>query len=327
MAALLLAAAPVALADAPTSTARDVSGWHTSAFSVWLDVDAGTTTEDELYATRMWMDWESTPHESLWSNEVTSGTCWISYSFVSGHDGSHQCFFYTVGHNDTSGAYEPEAPKSVTVKIDTTDPDVTVSSPPTGWVHDARLLNFTATDPNMPDASGIRYLDVKVDGTTNEWSYGEGTATASHSWEVAAPADGSNDGQHTFEYWATDWIGNESWHSEYSASFSFGVDTQAPTTVASSAVRTARKRIVTLKYRVVDASPNGGTASGKVKVKNSRGKVVKTLTFSGKPVNTRLTSTFFCSLKKGSYRYYVYATDVAGNAQRAPAGSNTLKVR
>jgi hypothetical protein len=41
---------------------------------------------------------------------------------------------------------------------------------------------------------------------------------------------------------------------------------------------------------VLDEAPNGGKASGSIKVKNSRGKVVKSLRFTGKPVNVLLSA-------------------------------------
>ena len=43
-------------------------------------------------------------------------------------------------------------------------------------------------------------------------------------------------------------------------------------------------------------------------------------------VNTSKTAKFTCRLAKGKYKYLVYATDVAGNAQ-ARIGSARLTVR
>jgi len=242
IAALLLGLAAVAYADPPTTTPRDVSGWHRSAFSVWLDVVAGTTAGDELYATRVWMDWEPSYHQWLWDAGVVSGWGWESYSFVSGHDGLRTVSFYSVGHNDVSNAYEQESTKSVSVKIDTTAPLVAVSPKPTGWVNTGQSLSFTVTDPNMPYASGLKSFNLKVDGATSTWAFAEGTSAAAKTWEVPAPVDHSNDGLHSFEYWAGDWAGNESYHDAYSNSFSFGIDTVAPSgsfALAGGAAKTA----------------------------------------------------------------------------------------
>jgi hypothetical protein len=90
--------------------------------------------------------------------------------FVNGHDGQRTFSFYSVGHNDDTNAYEQETTKTIVVKIDTSPPKCTVSPQPTGWVNSEQSLGFTATDPNMPDASGVRRLDLKVDGATNEWT-------------------------------------------------------------------------------------------------------------------------------------------------------------
>ena len=44
-------------------------------------------------------------------------------------------------------------------------------------------------------------------------------------------------------------------------------------------------------------------------------------------VNKLLYKTFTCRLARGNYRYYVYATDLAGNVQVLPVGSNRLTVK
>jgi hypothetical protein len=325
IATLLLALAAAAYADPPTTTPKDLPGWQRSAFTIHLDCSAGTTSGDELYATRYWMDWESAYNEKLWGNNVVGGTVWVIYSFVH-YDGVHQCFFYSVGHNDNSGASEQEATKSMTVRIDTSYPTVAVSPEPTGWVNTGRSLSFSATDPNMPNASGVRSLNVKADSDANAWSYGEGTASATETWNVPAPADHSNDGLHSFEYWALDWAGNESSHDAYSGSFSLGIDTREPTTEAPSAATVQRYRMATLRYRVLDAAPNGGKADVAIKINNGRGKVVKTLAYKGQAVNLLLSARFACTLPRGKYRFFVYATDLAGN-QQASLGSNKLVVR
>ena len=63
-----------------------------------------------------------------------------------------------------------------------------------------------------------------------------------------------------------------------------------------------------------------------IKIRNGRGAVVKTLALGAKPVNAVASAWFRCSLPKGTYRFYVYATDKAGNPQ-AIVGYNKLTVR
>ena len=91
------------------------------------------------------------------------------------------------------------------------------------------------------------------------------------------------------------------------------VDTVAPTTLAPSAAKVVKGKKATLKYQVNDASPNLGTASAVIKIKNKAGKVVKTLKPGATAVNVAQKATFTCKLAKGVYKFSVTATDAAGN--------------
>jgi hypothetical protein len=91
------------------------------------------------------------------------------------------------------------------------------------------------------------------------------------------------------------------------------VDTVAPTTLAPSAVKVVKGKKATLKYQVNDAAPNLGAATAVIKIKNKAGKVVKTIKPGSKAVNVLQKATFTCKLAKGTYKFYVTATDAAGN--------------
>jgi hypothetical protein len=104
------------------------------------------------------------------------------------------------------------------------------------------------------------------------------------------------------------------------------LDTVAPTTVAPSASKVIKGRKATLKYQVNDAAPNLGTATAIIKIKNRAGKVVKTIKPGVKAVNVLQKATFTCKLAKGTYKFYVTATDAAGNKATNTAG-NKLTVR
>lgn len=104
------------------------------------------------------------------------------------------------------------------------------------------------------------------------------------------------------------------------------LDTVAPTTVAPSASKVIKGRKATLKYQVNDAAPNLGTATSVIKIKNRAGKVVKTIKPGVKAVNVMQKATFTCKLAKGTYKFYVTATDAAGNVT-AKAAVNKLTVR
>jgi hypothetical protein len=91
------------------------------------------------------------------------------------------------------------------------------------------------------------------------------------------------------------------------------VDTVAPTTLAPSAAKVVKGKKATLKYQVSDAAPNLGTATAVITIKNKAGKVVKTIKPGSKTVNVLQKATFTCKLAKGTYKFYVTATDGAGN--------------
>ncbi len=104
------------------------------------------------------------------------------------------------------------------------------------------------------------------------------------------------------------------------------VDTTAPTVKAPSAARVVEGKKATLKYRVNDVAPNLGTAKAIIKIKNRKGKVVKTIKVGAKAVNVAQKATFTCKLAKGTYKFYVTATDAAGN-RSVKAAVNKLTVR
>jgi len=82
----------------------------------------------------------------------------------------------------------------------------------------------------------------------------------------------------------------------------------------------------TLRYQVIDPSPNGGTATVTVVIRTKAGKIVKTLRAGATSVNTPQTLRYKVKLKKGTYVFTVTATDAAGNASTVN-GSNKLVVK
>ena len=104
------------------------------------------------------------------------------------------------------------------------------------------------------------------------------------------------------------------------------IDTRGPTTKAPSSATVKRYSTAALKYRADDPRPGSPTATVIIKIKNSKGVVVKTLNPGVKNVNTTYYAKFTCSLAVGTYRFYVYATDQAKNVQ-VKIGSNKLVVK
>lgn len=102
-------------------------------------------------------------------------------------------------------------------------------------------------------------------------------------------------------------------------------DPYAPATRALAAVRVTRGRTASLRYRVSDATV-GDKAKVTIRIRNRAGRVVKTLALGWRAPNAALSARYRCLLARGSYHYYVYATDLRGNTQTA-IGHAALTVR
>jgi hypothetical protein len=220
---------------------------------------------------------------------------------------------------DNAGNVEKPTTVTLTVAADTTAP-VTVASGVTdgAWYKAARVIHLVATDE--VDGSGVATLTSTLD-------LGAPVVVAAASTDVNITVDATthaNDGAHTLTYQAADVAGN----IESLKTITVNIDTRRPVPKAPYAASVYRGHTATLKYRVVDLPPNSGTAAVVIKVKNSAGKLVKTLQYASKPVNMALTAKFTVpgTWKRGTYRFYVYATDGAGNTQ-LKAASNKLIVK
>ena len=206
---------------------------------------------------------------------------------------------------------------------DTTAPTTTASGASAGgWCNGSVTITLTATD--SVGGVGVASIVYSVDGHRSVRVRG------SHATVRIAPSsdgDGGDDarfaqGAHTITYHATDAAGN----AEAEQALTVNVDSVRPSTRAPHSASVRRHHTATLAYEALDATPNGGMASVVITIKNSRGRTVKTLHLGQKPVNTLLKATFRCSLRAGTYRFFVQATDAAGNTQSNIA-SQTLKVR
>jgi hypothetical protein len=139
---------------------------------------------------------------------------------------------------------------------------------------------------------------------------------------VPADPSGVNDGVHLVEYRSTDTVGNvESYHS-----LAVRIDTLRPRTKAASAPAVRRNRYATLKYSVNDGAASAGLAVVTIKVKTLSGRTVRTLSLGTRLTGRTYSAKVKCTWAPRTYRYYVYATDPAGNKVLRP-GSNKLVVR
>jgi hypothetical protein len=109
------------------------------------------------------------------------------------------------------------------------------------------------------------------------------------------------------------------------ASATVRIDTTKPRTDALNAVSVRRRAIAKLKFRVSEPSDLSPRADVTIQIKKGK-RVVKTKTLSGVPMNTTEIYSFKVNLKSGSYKWYVYAKDLAGNPQ-VKADWASFKVR
>ena len=208
----------------------------------------------------------------------------------------------TIRYRSIDAAGNVEQWQDFTVRIDTTAPTVTLYGADSSWHKTPVAVFVTASDG--PDGSGVASLGCTIDGV---WYDGPFFVI-------------STDGDHTLVPGATDVAGNAT--SGVPTSHVM-IDTHGPTTSGLAAsVKKGKK--ATLKVTATDAlSP---TVDLTVKIKNAAGKVVKTLTATAQPTNATVNISFTCKLAVGTYKYVVYATDLAGNSQ-VKAGGNKLVVK
>jgi len=278
-------------------------------FSHGFAANDGSTVKDTgLYRT------EDSGH--TWTLDLARPTSEINNGMDFG-DATHGCAvgMQFVDWDPDTGVYTEtwSILRYVGASSDTTAPTTTASGAVKGrWYKAAVTVSLSAND--NAGGSGVDYTEYALDGAA--WSAGS-------SIPIPAPANHSGDKLHTILYRSADKAGN----LEAQKKLTFGIDTVKPTAKAPYAASARRGTTATLKYKVVDPLPNGGTAKVTIKVWNKAGKVVKTLKPVVKPVNTALTRKFTVPLtwKAGTYRFYVYATDKAGNV--APVVSNKLIVR
>jgi hypothetical protein len=203
---------------------------------------------------------------------------------------------------------------------DTNAPTTTTDAVASYW--DDAVITVTATDDE-----GIAYIYHELDEGIAHLSTVEGSPTSAsisaplkfHSTEHKNPGVGT----HTLKYWAQDINGNV--EAQQTVTFEIVADGVGPVTSAQ-AVSVRRGRIATLKYMVSDAEPTKGAATVAFRIKNLRGRTVKIINAGVQDVNTALTAKFRCTLRKGVYRYTVFATDEAGNKQ-SRSGSAKLTVK
>jgi hypothetical protein len=183
---------------------------------------------------------------------------------------------------------------------------------------------------NLSAAGKTGFWITNNNAATPKANVNGGPGTSPLTANMTAPAKA---GSYTYKVYGVKSTTNPSSGQTATATYSItvaggggGTDATAPTPVAPSAASVKKGKTATLKYQINDPSPNLGTATTTIQVKNAVGTVVKTIKAGAKPVNTAQKVTFKCTLAKGTYTFVVSAVDAAGNASTATA-SNTLTVK
>ena len=215
------------------------------------------------------------------------------------------------------GADVSDASFTISAATDMTPPTVSVSGSDTAWHKHPVTLTFTASDAG----SGVYSIAWLAQPAAAFWHQVLGSIA---EVTVPAPADHSWDGVNTIWYYGYDNAGN--YPDPVTTRCNVKIDTRRPTTKAPRRNSVRRYRYVRLFYRVADAKPCAGKVKVTIKIKTLRGVTKKTLRLGQRYVNKLQSYRFRCTLPRRTYRFYVYATDGAGNKQ-ARVGSNRLVVR
>ena len=180
-----------------------------------------------------------------------------------------------------------------TLRVDGSAPVISFDLPSTVKWMKPGPLTFDATD----GLSGLASAWYSVDG-----------GPAMSGTTIPAPADGL----HKIAAWGIDNVGNSGAAS--AAVRTLGYDGKRPTPKVLAAASVKHGKKVTLRFRINDTLPGCGTADVTITIKTLKGKALRApKLLSGRAENAGLTYAFICKLKPGAYRFWVAATDAAGN--------------
>jgi subtilisin-like proprotein convertase family protein len=196
---------------------------------------------------------------------------------------------------------------------DTTPPVTTLTSTRTWW-NTNPVLHLRAVDLG----SNVLRTEFRF-GASSDGVYKRGTTVG-----LAAPKrTHAGDGFHVVWFRSID--NAQPPNVETPKNFVVNIDTRAPLTYAPRKAQARRGASVRLFVRVTDAGYSSHRATVRIRIRDSHGRLRKTITLRNQPTGQRALR-FVCTLPKGVYRFSVYATDTAGNTQ-ARIGVNTLTVR
>jgi hypothetical protein len=176
------------------------------------------------------------------------------------------------------------------------------------WYKTGVTVNLSAADNT--GGTGIDFITYTLDG---------GAPVKVTGATAQVPVAG--EGQHTIQYAATDLSAN----TEVTHTLTLNIDGTSPTAAVLANAKVKKGAKATIKYQVTD-TPGTGAATTTIKIKNKRGKVVKTLKSTPLPVGASQSFKFTCKLPVGVYKVSATAADKAGNVS-AVSASKKLTVR
>jgi len=182
------------------------------------------------------------------------------------------------------------------IRADSTPPTVTVGGADDTWHRKPVPLTFTASDAQ----SGVQKVEFRAPPAVGAWTVGTGyTVPLSEQGPIPVLVQ------------AFDWCNNVG-----TAQVTIKIDATRPGTQTLGNVAVKRGRTAVLKYRVTEPAGLSPTADVVIAVKKRGGAIVATFRADAVPVNAERSESFTCTLGKGRYIWYVYATDSAGNKQK-----------
>ena len=198
--------------------------------------------------------------------------------------------------NPAPGGGLSAATKPLAVLPETSDPAVSIGGADAAWHNAPVALTFSATDGQ----SGVQAVQYRCPPAVPAW-------TTESTYTVPVTTQGVI----VVSAQALDWCNHVG-----TASATVKIDTTPPTTDALKAVSVKKGRSVKMQFRITEPAGLSPTAQVVLKVVAARsGRTVKTLAINAAPMNATQSTSFKVTFKKGAYRWYVYATDLAGNTQ------------